>query len=85
MAAMPIRLSHTQLLRYAGLFTWAVVGIPLLLNNLYFGPEGDAEQLLASAPDIYGSTIAYLVFGIAYWMVTRDLGARSPTPRMRIR
>ncbi|HEX3141949.1 MAG TPA: histidine kinase dimerization/phosphoacceptor domain-containing protein, partial [Rhizobacter sp.] len=75
---MPIRLSHTQLLRYAGLFTWAVVGIPLLLNSLYFGPEGDAEQLLATAPDILGSTIAYFVFGIAYWLVTRDLGARRP-------
>jgi signal transduction histidine kinase len=78
MATMPIRLSHTQLLRYAGLFTWAVVGIPLLLNSLYFGPEGDAEQLLATAPDIVGSTIAYFVFGIAYWLVTRDLGARRP-------
>ncbi|MEO8160964.1 MAG: sensor histidine kinase [Arenimonas sp.] len=74
---MPIRLSHTQLLRYAGLFTWAVVGIPLLLNSWYF-PEGDAERLLASAPDILGSTIAYFVFGAAYWLVTRDLGARRP-------
>jgi signal transduction histidine kinase len=77
MAAMPIRLTHTQLLRYAGLFTWAVVGIPLLLNSWYF-PEGEPEQLLASAPDIYGSTIAYFVFGIAYWLVTRDLGVRRP-------
>jgi hypothetical protein len=51
MVAMPIRLTHTQLLRYAGLFTWAVVGIPLLLNSWYF-PEGEPEQLLASAPDI---------------------------------
>ena len=74
---MPIRLSHTQLLRYAGLFTWAVVGIPLLLNSWYF-PEGEPEQLLSSAPDIYGSTIAYFVFGIAYWLVTRDLGVRRP-------
>jgi signal transduction histidine kinase len=74
---MPIRLSHTQLLRYAGLFTWAVVGIPLLLNSWYF-PEGDAEQLLASAPDILGSTIAYFVFGAAYWLVTRELGVRRP-------
>ena len=77
MSSMPIRLSHTQLLRYAGLFTWAVVGIPLLLNNWYF-PEGDPEQLLASAPDIYKSTIAYFVFGVAYWLVTRELGTRRP-------
>src|SRR6476659_7715352 len=76
MEAMPIRLSHTQLLRYAGLFTWAVVGIPLFLNSMYF-PAGDAEQPTLS-PYIYGSTVAYFVFGIAYWLVTRDLGVRRP-------
>ena len=74
---MPIRLSHTQLLRYAGLFTWAVVGIPLVLNSWYF-PVGEADELLATAPDILGSTIAYFVFGAAYWLVTRDLGMRRP-------
>ena len=74
---MPIRLSHTQLLRYAGLFTWAVVGIPLVLNSWYF-PVGEADELLATAPDIMGSTIAYFVFGAAYWLVTRDLGMRRP-------
>jgi len=78
MEAMPIRLSHTQLLRYAGLFTWAVVGIPLFLNSMYFGAGESEEQLLATAPDIYGSAVAYFVFGIAYWLVTRDLGARRP-------
>jgi signal transduction histidine kinase len=72
-----MRFSHTQLLRYAGLFTWAVVGIPLVLNSWYF-PVGDAEELLATAPDILGSTIAYFVFGAAYWLVTRDLGVRRP-------
>ena len=74
---MPIRLSHTQLLRYAGLFTWAVVGIPLVLNSWYF-PVGEADELLATAPDILGSTIAYFVFGAAYWLVTRELGLRRP-------
>ena len=47
MSTMPIRLSHTQLLRYAGLFTWGVVGIPLVLSNWYF-PISDAEDLLAA-------------------------------------
>jgi signal transduction histidine kinase len=74
---MNIRLSHTQLLRYAGLFTWAVVGIPLVLNSWYF-PVGDADELLATAPNIFGSTIAYFVFGAAYWLVTRELGTRPP-------
>ena len=68
---MPIRLSHTQLLRYAGLFTWAVVGIPLLLYGWY-------PELFPSAPNIPKSAIAYSTFGVAYWLVTRDLGARRP-------
>src|SRR6188508_2966703 len=75
MSPMPIRLSHTQLLRYAGLFTWAVVGIPLLLNSVYF-PISDPEDLIAAPPDLIRSAIAYFIFGIAYWLVTRDLGMR---------
>ena len=74
---MPIRLSHTQLLRYAGLFTWAVVSIPLALNSWYF-PVGEADELLTTPPDLLGSTVAYLLFGAAYWLVTRDLGVRKP-------
>ncbi|HEX2678290.1 MAG TPA: sensor histidine kinase, partial [Polyangiales bacterium] len=62
-----------QLLRYAGLFTWAVVGIPLA----YF-PLADAGQAAGVSPDLVGSTLAYLVFGVAYWLVTRELGARRP-------
>ena len=72
-AAMPLRLSHTQLLRYAGLFTWAVVGMPLA----YF-PLADSGQAAVVSLDLVGSTLAYLVFGVAYWLVTRKLGARSP-------
>jgi signal transduction histidine kinase len=74
---MQIRLSHTQLLRYAGLFTWAVVGIPLVLNTWYF-PAGDVDERIPYAPDIVGSTVAYFIFGAAYWLVTRDLGMRRP-------
>jgi signal transduction histidine kinase len=77
---MPMRLSHTQLLRYAGLFTWAMVGIPLVLNTWYFpvGEPGEPGELLAPVPDLMGSTIAYFVFGVGYWLVTRDLGSRRP-------
>jgi len=72
---MPIRLTHTQLLRYAGLFTWAVVGIPLVLNSWYF-PVADVNELRAMRPDILWSTIAYFIFGASYWLVTRQLGTR---------
>ena len=71
------KLNHTQLLRYAGLFTWAMVGIPLVLNSWYF-PVAEVEETLLSKPDMVGSTVAYFVFGLAYWLVTHDLGSRKP-------
>jgi signal transduction histidine kinase len=71
------KLNHTQLLRYAGLFTWAMVGIPLVLNSWYF-PVAEVEETLLSKPDMVGSTVAYFAFGLAYWLVTHDLGARKP-------
>lgn len=71
------KLNHTQLLRYAGLFTWAMVGIPLVLNSWYF-PVAEVEESLLSKPDMVGSTVAYFAFGLAYWLVTHDLGARKP-------
>ena len=45
-ARMLNRLSHTQLLRYAGLFTWAVVGIPLIILTWNF-PADPADVAVA--------------------------------------
>lgn len=75
------RLSHTQLLRYAGLFTWAVVGIPLIVFTWHFPANeaveaGQAVQGFAT-PGMVAS-LAYLAFGAIYWQVTRALGARRP-------
>lgn len=61
------RLSHTQLLRYAGLFTWACVGIPLALNSWYFH-EG------LSRADLLAWRVAYFAFGLGYWILTSRLG-----------
>lgn len=61
------RLSHTQLLRYAGLFTWACVGIPLVLNSWYFH-EG------LSRTDLIAWRVAYFAFGLGYWILTTRLG-----------
>ena len=67
------RLSHTQLLRYAGLFTWACVGIPLVLNSWYF-------QDGLSRVDLIAWRIVYVAFGAGYWVLTRRLGHRHNRP-----
>lgn len=67
---MPTRLTHTQLLRYAGLITWVMVGSGLVMNALF---------LLESRPEGLGfaafamPVAAYLVFGLAFWLATASL------------
>lgn len=78
-------LSHVNWLRYAGLFTYACVGIPLLRESF------DAVRLqavlawLANRPlpgdlseadvrALVGWWIAYLGFGFSFWLATQDLG-----------
>jgi signal transduction histidine kinase len=62
--------NHIQLLRYAGLFTYACVGVPLL--NVTWR----AEDVPTGSPDYIGWCVAYAIFGAAYWLATRDLGRR---------
>ncbi|AWV07801.1 sensor histidine kinase [Marilutibacter maris] len=74
-------LNHSRLLRYAGLFTWAMVGCwllsiwldPAVIEAL---PEGDV-----AAPHLaVGRWLAvYLSFGAVYWSITRSLGSRRTT------
>lgn len=75
---MPLRLSHSQLLRYTGLFTWFMAGVPLL----YAGVFPDQDSVLGEAVLIRrwlaGWALAHLVFGAAYWWLTRSLGVRRP-------
>ena len=47
---MLARLNHTRLLRYAGLFTWAVVGLPLLYLWLLPLAGGLVDDPLALRP-----------------------------------
>ncbi len=65
-------INHIQLLRYAGLFTYVCVGIPLLWDSMR-APE-DAGDPVERAWWLS----SYLVFGLAYWIVTRELGTRKP-------
>ena len=61
------RLDHSRLLRYAGLFTWAVVGWPLL--SLWLAPQPDGLDLgsdAIGAPARIGwqAWLAYCLFGL---------------------
>ena len=66
------RFDHNRLLRYAGLFTWAVIGLPLLLVTL---PQADRDgAAAAAAPGALQAWIAWAVFGASYAWLTRGLG-----------
>ncbi|OHE85671.1 MAG: two-component sensor histidine kinase [Lysobacterales bacterium RIFOXYA1_FULL_69_10] len=72
------RLNHSRLLRYAGLFTWAMVGFPLL--SLTLQPLGNdlgiAEEAFGALRVGWTIWALYFSFGLSYSWVTRNLGAR---------
>lgn len=60
-------INHIRLLRYAGLFTYLCVALPLLS-----GPGGLAEvSAWWSNPNITGWILSYLIFGVTYLLLTR--------------
>lgn len=65
---MNARINHQQLLRFAGLFTWGMVGIPLL----YAGWQGFDQSGLSQA-SVSGWIFSYLAFGVLYLLVTGQL------------
>ncbi|WP_414576697.1 sensor histidine kinase [Stenotrophomonas sp. FR024] len=65
-------LSHTRVLRLAGLFTWVMVGLPLAYSqfeNLHSRSDMGSWAILLF--------IAYLSFGAAYYWLTRLLRSDS--------
>jgi signal transduction histidine kinase len=70
------RLNHSRLLRYAGLFTWAVIGMPLLLLSLMPSEGAVAEDGAVTAHIDWQAWLAYAAFGISYGWLTRGLGTR---------
>lgn len=77
---MLARLNHTRLLRYAGLFTWGLVGCWLLsiwLDPSYLQPEPGQSPTLIDLR-ILRWLLVYLTFGAVYWWITRALGQRRP-------
>jgi signal transduction histidine kinase len=68
MAPMLARLNPMQLLRFAGLFTWGCMGVPLLI---------DLFQQDISGSDLYWWRVCYITFGVCYWLLTRSPGPNA--------
>ncbi len=66
------RWNHIDLLRYAGLFTYLCVGLPMLQQ--FWLPDVETDRF-----ELRGWWVSYLAFGVCYWLVTRDLGTRRPS------
>lgn len=76
---MLARLNHTRLLRYAGLFTWAVVAVPLLSLSLAVQqPDGSDLPMQAALfqTGLWKAFAAHAAFGLSYAWLTRGLGVR---------
>ncbi|MEO8460987.1 MAG: sensor histidine kinase [Dokdonella sp.] len=73
-------INHIQVLRYAGLFTWASVGIPLLRHETLVA---ELERLGRPAVYLELWLASYLVFGLVFWFLTHDMGRRRATPARR--
>jgi signal transduction histidine kinase len=71
------RLSHTRLLRAAGLYTWALVGIPIILNVWFLPPSRGVDETAGSGINVPMTVVSYLAFGLCYWLATRSLGSRD--------
>lgn len=70
------RFDHNRLLRYAGLFTWGVTGIPLLFLTIVSADAGPHSPALL---DGWRPWLAWVTFGLCYAWLTRDLGRRRIT------
>lgn len=63
----------TQLLRYAGLFTWLCATVPLIWMFSNYPNELDQERYV-------GWWILHLIFGLTYWNLVRELPLQTPLP-----
>ncbi len=70
------RLDHSQLLRYAGLLTWAVIAMPLVLLSLAPTDPGAGDDVAAVVDVSWPAWAAYAAFGLCYAWLTRGLGGR---------
>jgi signal transduction histidine kinase len=66
--------NHVWLLRYAGFFTYLVVGIPLLQQSL-----STDDNLPTTAAERWSWFACYALFGVGYWLITRGIGTARPS------
>ena len=72
-----MRLDHGRLLRYSGLFTWGVVGVPLIYDLIVWQMWG-SDDPEALPPMSWEGWFCYVLFGVAYALLTRGFGTRRP-------
>ena len=65
---MNTRINHQKLLQLTGLFTWVMVGIPLI----YAWQQGVADNGLLSE-SLSGWVFSFLAFGLLYILVSGNL------------
>lgn len=78
------RINHVTWLRYAGLFTYACVGVPLVRETWFLAEDVDLLAWLlehhipegvgvSELRNLTGWWLAYLAFGFSYWGLTKGL------------
>ena len=65
--------NHVWSLRYAGFFTYLVVGIPLLRQSI--SPDENGP----TSPERWSWFGCYVLFGVGYWLITRGIGTARPS------
>jgi signal transduction histidine kinase len=77
-------ISHVALLRFAGFITYACVGVPLIQRDWMLSSLSEARNPIHVAralhaqnhTDILLWALSYVLFGVVYWFLTRNLGSR---------
>jgi hypothetical protein len=72
-----MKMTTTQLLKVAGLITWASVGLYLIVH-----PQFMFEDLSWTSYVVW--TIAQIAFGAAYWQLSSDLDVNRVGTRIQI-
>jgi signal transduction histidine kinase len=67
---MNTRINHQNLLQFTGLFTWGMVGIPLI----YAWQQGGADNELLSQ-SLSGWVFSFVAFGLLYILVSGNLNS----------